>query len=344
MTIDATVAMQTLHDAGVRLCVGVPDSTLPGIDLAAIAVGMDHVAAVNEGAAVGIAVGHAIATRTPACVYLQNAGLGIAIDAWASMGCPDALDVPMVWIVGWRGHPRAKDPGHHLVHGQMTAPTLALAGLAVVELESERDLGELVRTDAKAMALLVAPGQWRGDHGRTVASRSGLGRASAIAAIVAALPSNAHVVVGVGYMGRELASRRKAMDTRADDVLVAGGMGHASSVALGLALAEPARRLVCIDGDGAFAMHLGASGTIAGRAPSSFVHIVLDNACHESVGGPPSLLADVDASALARALGYRSVVVATTVEEIRDALASTDAGPTFVHVRTVVGDPVPPRP
>jgi len=349
MTISSETLVQALADGGVRALVGVPDSTLPGLGEAWARRGAPHVIAANEGAAVALAAGYTLAGQL-AAVYLQNTGLGVAIDAFGSLVGPAVLDVPMPWIVGWRGHPEIDDVPHHRWHGELTETLCRQAGLEPVHVP--RDAGELrctvlaactkLHRDRRSYALLVSPGTF------TVPERpriAGFGRAEAILAIVRTVGPTARIVAGVGYTSRELASVRAQLGHHGDDVLAGGGMGHAASLALGLACALPQPRVVCLDGDGALVMHLGAALVVAARAPESFVHVILDNGCHESVGGDPTPLATVDVPALARALGYARVALVADAAGITAALQADVPGPTLLHVRIQAhADPPPPRP
>lgn len=89
-------------------------------------------------------------------------------------------------------------------------------------------------------------------------------------------------------------------------------MGHASSIAMGLALAKPSKSVICLDGDGAFIMHMGAAAQIGPRVLPNFKHILLNNGAHDSVGGQPTVGANIDFAEIARACGYKFVGVATT--------------------------------
>ena len=140
-----------------------------------------------------------------------------------------------------------------------------------------------------------------------------------------------------------------------DLVYVPSSMGHATSVALGLALARPDRRVVVCNGDGSMLMSLGSLVTITAVAPANLVVLVLDNGVYEVTGGQPTPgggagRADaegVDFAAMARACGFRSVFrfseLAPWAEGVRAALDV--AGPTFVALDVA---PVPgaagPRP
>ena len=91
-----------------------------------------------------------------------------------------------------------------------------------------------------------------------------------------------------------------------DFVFVPSCMGHASSQALGIALAQPHRRVIVCNGDGSMLMSLGSLVTIAGEAPKNFVMIIMDNGVYEVTGGQP-MPARPDFVELARASGIRNV-------------------------------------
>jgi phosphonopyruvate decarboxylase len=115
-------------------------------------------------------------------------------------------------------------------------------------------------------------------------------------------------------------------------------MGHASSIALGIALARPEQQVVCLDGDGAALMHLGSLAIIGSRARDNFLHIVLNNGAHESVGGQPTVGFDIDFAALARACGYASAESVSLPHDISRAVREgSGAGPRFLEIRVAVG-------
>ena len=123
-----------------------------------------------------------------------------------------------------------------------------------------------------------------------------------------------------------------------------GSMGCIASFGLGLALASPRHRVIAIDGDGALLMRLGALATIGAVAPTNLVHVVLDNAMHESTGGQATVSASADLAAIAAACGYARVLRAGDAAAIESALAA-GAGPLLVHVPLCPGTPEDlPRP
>ena len=112
-------------------------------------------------------------------------------------------------------------------------------------------------------------------------------------------------------------------------------MGHASQIALGIALAKPKTQVFCLDGDGALLMHMGGAAVIAGQAPPNFKHIVLNNGAHDSVGGQPTCGFAVDIPVLALACGYKTTLRAESPEEIKSAAERLrqSPGPALLEIR-----------
>jgi phosphonopyruvate decarboxylase len=164
-----------------------------------------------------------------------------------------------------------------------------------------------------------------------------ISREQAISLIVENLDERDALVATTGKISRELYECRRLRNGAGSeqDFLAVGSMGHASQIALGVALAQPERRVYCLDGDGALIMHLGSLAIIGSRAPRNFVHVVLNNGCHESVGGQPTAGLDIDVSQIAKACGYRTTNSATSLAELRTSLKSmtNEEGPCLLEVR-----------
>lgn len=141
-----------------------------------------------------------------------------------------------------------------------------------------------------------------------------------------------------------------------DFVMVPSAMGHATSVGLGLALAQPDRRVIVLSGDGSLLMNLGTLVTISAQAPRNLVVVVFVNGVYEVTGAqrtPASLAARdtqgaVDFAAIARACGLASVFEWRSLEELREGLGAAlhAEGPTLVvlHVEPVPGGVGPRSP
>ncbi len=340
-----------LTAAGVSLFAGVPDSLLK--DFCAYVT--DHtpsernIITANEGNAVGLAMGHFLATGKPALVYMQNSGLGNTVNPLTSLADPAVYGIPMLLVVGWRGRPDEKDEPQHVQMGRVTLETLAAIGVPSTVLPDSLDEAKAALAAALAdatkrgapHALVIKKGTFdayklqKGD-----AHPYEMTREQAIERFVAALPKNAATVATTGMPSRELFEvRERRGEPHASDMLTVGGMGHASLIALGAALELPARPVYCLDGDGAVLMHMGALATIAQTHPKNFKHVVLNNGAHDSVGGQPTVAFAVDLCAVARACGYLKATCVSTPAELDAALAdlASSDGPALVEVRVKKG-------
>lgn len=344
---------RALGAGGVEFFCGVPDSLLKEfcsyIDAAAPAG--SHVIAVNEGAAVAMAAGHHLATGKVPLVYMQNSGLGNAVNPILSLVDPEVYGIPMLLLVGWRGEPGKKDEPQHVKQGRvnvamleaMEVPHAILAPSDDAEQVVRQALEEARRTSGPYVLLVRSGvfGKSESSRPHPSAGRYGLSRERAIECILEAIPQGATVVSTTGKISREVYElREKAGTAHAADFLTVGSMGHASAIALGMSIAAPAKPMVCIDGDGAALMHLGNMTSIGTLSPPRFLHVVLNNGAHESVGGQPTCAFDVSLAQIARASGYATV--AETVEDeasLRAALPQVlDAdGPVLLEVRTGLG-------
>lgn len=125
-----------------------------------------------------------------------------------------------------------------------------------------------------------------------------------------------------GSISRELYAAKH----RDANFYMLGSMGQASSIALGIALARPERRVIVLDGDGNLLMNLGILATVRACRSHNFMHVVLDNGVYNTTGAQPSAAAVVDLARVAKAAGYRSVVVARTAAQVRRSARRMLAG------------------
>ncbi len=158
-----------------------------------------------------------------------------------------------------------------------------------------------------------------------------IARADAIAAVLERA-GDALVITANGWISREAC----AAHDRDGNFYMLGSMGLASSIGLGVALTNPQRRVLVLDGDGNLLMALGSLAMVADQQPRNFVHVVLDNEIYGSTGGQRSLSATVDLDEIARAAGYASVRRIGELAKLDDALTAT--GPVFLLIKVA---PVP---
>jgi phosphonopyruvate decarboxylase len=346
--IDPARFVSYLAELGVRFYSGVPDSLLKQLNAEILALPRDrHVIAANEGAAVGIAIGHYLRTGTPAAVYLQNSGFGNLVNPLLSLADPDVYGVPMLVIVGWRGQPGVPDEPQHMKQGRIMAPLLDALDLPWSVLprepaEAERCVKDAVTTAIERSCpypLLVEKGTFGPGRRAEPAVPELPSREQALTALVEAIGDGAVIVSTTGMLSRELFEYRvRAGGEGERDFLTVGGMGHASSIALGIALREPQREVWCLDGDGALLMHMGSLAVIADHAPAGYFHVVFNNGVHDSVGGQPTAISAVDVPAAARAMGYRYASrgkLSTLADEV--AALREHGGPSLLELRVRPG-------
>jgi phosphonopyruvate decarboxylase len=147
------------------------------------------------------------------------------------------------------------------------------------------------------------------------------------------------VLSTTGKASREVFEHRSARGEDTTDFLTVGGMGHTASIALGVSLAQPERQVVCLDGDGSVLMHMGCLPSIAAAQPQRFLHVLLNNGAHESVGGQPTVAPAVDFNAVALGCGYQAYEQADSLETLDRAWISLAKvlGPRLLEVRLACG-------
>lgn len=339
--------IDTLGSYGIDFFAGVPDSLLKNF-CAVLSARLDsrhNIVAANEGGAVGLAAGHYLATGRPACVYMQNSGEGNAVNPLASLMDRDVYGLPALLVIGWRGEPGVKDEPQHAKQGKITLSLLDCLGIPYSALSDDESVASDQIADALVVinaggvyALVVRKGTFSAPEDVPAAEPSAaepsaamnvpeLSRESAIQAVAAALGPQDIVVSTTGMISRELFEYRASAGMgHGHDFLTVGSMGHASQIALGIALERPDRRVCCFDGDGAVLMHMGSMAIVGQSGASNYVHIVFNNGAHDSVGGQPTVGLAVDLCAVARAVGYRSAVRVSTAAELRSALPGLLSG------------------
>jgi phosphonopyruvate decarboxylase len=284
----------------------------------------------NEGAAIGLAAGVYLATNKPALVYMQNSGEGNAVNPLTSLADPKVYGIPMLLIIGWRGEPGVKDEPQHVKQGEITLDLLKTLGIPYEVLPQEfvdaeaaiKKAFEFMHSSKAPYALVIRKDTfepYEALKNNTTPSPYLLTREEAIQIIlkITSTINNPVFVSTTGMASRELYESRIKMGQKGDsDFLTVGSMGHASSIALGIALHAPDRTIFCIDGDGAMLMHMGALTTIAESGVTNLKHIVINNGAHDSVGGQPTCGFKVDFGKIAKACGYQKTWLATTEEEL----------------------------
>ena len=343
--------IEALRGKGIDCFAGVPDSLLKNI----CAYITDHfdaahnIIAANEGAAVGLAAGHYLATGQPACVYMQNSGEGNIINPLASLTDPEVYNIPVLLLIGWRGRPGVHDEPQHVKQGKVTTGLLNVMGVNYEVLAKEEDkAAKQIDKAAKAFAnkevfaLVIEKDTFEDYKLQNVEVNDlTMSREEAIQTVAAALGVKDCIVSTTGMISRELFEYRAAQGQGHErDFLTVGSMGHASQIALGIAMAKPDRKVWCFDGDGAAIMHMGSMAIVANKAPKNFIHVVFNNGAHDSVGGQPTVGLKIDLPAVAKAVGYKATYSVDNKADLGVILSEVKnlGGPILVEVKVKKGN------
>ncbi|EHJ01550.1 phosphonopyruvate decarboxylase [Clostridium sp. DL-VIII] len=351
--IDVKEFYNELLNNDIDFFAGVPDSLLKSF----CAFIKDNVGerkniiAANEGNAVGLAAGYYLATKKIGLVYMQNSGIGNALNPLVSLADKLVYSIPMLLVIGWRGEPGKKDEPQHIKQGIITTKILDVLGIKYKIINNTINNNEMklivkkahnhMKENNEPYALVIRKETF--DEYKLKSNPVydfDITREDAIEMLVTNMKQNAVVISTTGMASRELFElREKYKQDHNKDFLTVGSMGHASQIALGIALSKKSNEIYCIDGDGALLMHLGGLAIIGNQKPKNFKHILINNGAHDSVGGQETVGLQVDTVAFAKACGYNEgfscsskVELIKLLEEIKDI-----EGPVFLEIKVKRG-------
>lgn len=324
----ATDILKSIEAMGIEVITGVPDSTLKQFCDGVLCYNgkLRHYVAVDEGGAVALGVGSYLASGKPACVYMQNSGIGNAVNPLVSLANTDVYGIPMLFVVGWRGEPGKKDEPQHAFQGKITCELFSTMDVDYSVIDSKtslEELGEILGRAHQEMkknrqyAIIVKKGTFEPAESLRWENGSKMVREEVLGELLQVIPQDAVIVSTTGKISRELYEQSDKLFGNHESIfMTVGGMGHASMIAYGIAQSRPEQKVVCIDGDGAALMHMGAMAFIASQAPENLFHIVINNQAHESVGGMPTSCQQTSFAKLAQAAGYVQSERIDSMEEI----------------------------
>ena len=289
----------------------------------------EHFITANEGSAVSLAAGIFLGSKKISIVYMQNSGLGNAINPLLSLADESVYSIPMLLMIGWRGEPGIRDEPQHIKQGEVTEKILKALKIPYVIIDSKnnynKDLSELIqlmKDQSKPVAILVKKDTFLPyDSKSKVQQEFEINREDAIKMIVDEANEETLIISTTGMASRELYDYRKFLNlSHKNDFLTVGSMGHSSLIALGISIQNNKKDIICIDGDGSLIMHMGNLGLIGQNKCKNFTHIVLNNGAHDSVGGQPTLGFKIDIPKIALACGYEKVISVNSQKQVKLAL------------------------
>jgi len=332
---------------------GVPDSLLKSF----CAYIKDNVSrdkniiSANEGNAIGLAAGYHLGTRKIGLVYMQNSGIGNAVNPLASLADKLVYSIPMLLVIGWRGEPDKKDEPQHKKQGLITIETLELLGIKYEVFNKTTSNEEMrlkvekaykhMKKENEPYALVIKKDTF--DEYKLKNNPDfdfEMTREEAIEAVIANMKEESVIVSTTGMASRELFElREKYKQNHNRDFLTVGSMGHASQIAMGIAVSNNDKDVYCIDGDGALLMHLGGVAVIGNQEPKNFKHILINNGAHDSVGGQETVGLKIDILAIAKACGYKKCYSCSSKQELLKLSKEIPniEGPVLVEIKVKKG-------
>ena len=337
---------------GADFYTGVPDSQLKALcNYLMNTYGIDqnhHIIAANEGNCTALAAGYHLATGKVPVVYMQNSGEGNIINPVASLLNDKVYAIPMIFIVGWRGEPGIHDEPQHIYQGEVTVKLLEDMDITTFiigkdttddEIKVAMDGFRAVLAQGKQVAFVIRKGAISYDENIEYKNDNTMVREEIIRHIVA-VSGEDPIVSTTGKASRELFEIREANgQSHKYDFLTVGSMGHSSSIALGIAINKPDRKIWCIDGDGAVLMHMGSMAVLGANKPINMVHIVINNSAHETVGGMPTVAGQIDIVGVAKACGYPYAVCVNSFEKLDAELKAAKSSDelSLIEVKCSIG-------
>lgn len=316
-----------IKQLGIEVITGVPDSTLTEFCdyINTEKTKLFHYTVPNEGAAVGIAVGTYLATGNPACVYMQNSGLGNTINPITSIVNAEVYNIPVFFIVGYRGSSEKKDEPQHKFMGRITEKMLDCLEIEYdiidnrineIKLKEIFNKAQSLLDDKKQFVLMIKRDTFDKRKNVDYFNNNTLNREYVIAEIIKKIKSTDLIVSSTGKISREVYEQSNfILNHHNQCFLTVGGMGYASMIAFGIAKSLDNKRIICIDGDSAILMHMGNLAFIGEQNIDNMIHICLNNSAHESVGGMPTSAQNLKFVEIAKTCGYSSVFIIQSLGE-----------------------------
>ena len=331
----------TLKRKKINFFTGVPDSILKNFTFE---LKKNHITVNNEGTAVSLAAGYYLSTGKLPCVYLQNSGLGNAINPLISITNKKVYSIPTILIIGWRGSPNSNDEPQHQIMGEKTKEILRLLGIKYCVVRNKKDLKkfqELIEYSKKKIATVAclversAIKNRKKKIQRKIINNYKVYRYHFIRELVNSIKTKSNIISSTGFISRELdniLNQKKISNIK--PFYMVGGMGHSASLTLGVSL-KSNNQSICLDGDGSLLMHLGSLGIVTKYGKKNFKYILLRNDTHESVGGQPTNSKHINYEVLSKSFGFRSYFLIKDKFHFKNILKKliNSPGPIFLEVR-----------
>ena len=345
--IDAKNLLLFLKKNKIDFFTGVPDSVLKNFIhiLDSNKKKVEHIITANEGSAVALAAGNYLVTKKPALVYMQNSGLGNAINPLISICHSKVYSIPLILMIGWRGSPKENDEPQHQLKGKITPSILKLLNIKFSVLNNFKDLKKIKnlinysKYKKRPVAFLIKNNTLSldGNFEKDNKLKNYLTREVVINGLLNSIKKNTRIISTTGFTSRELFQIRKNKKYKnGKDFYMVGGMGHASMTSLGYSLSSK-NQVICLDGDGSLIMHMGSLISTGLKSKSNFKHILLNNGSHESVGDQKIDTFKINFKNISKSFGYKNYYFAKNNLAFNKKLKYflKSEGPSFFEVHII---------
>lgn len=335
-----------LRSHNIDFYTGVPDSLLK--DYLSYIKNKNNYIVPNEGLAVSFATGYHLATKKIPCVYLQNSGLGNIINPLISLIDEKVYNIPMLFLIGWRGEPYKKDEPQHQRQGEITENLLKSLDIKYSILPDNMGyasfkIDELItymKKTNKPTAFLIKRQTFKNEMYKTNEIKNEIENTKLkrydVLNLLTLYLKDYKFISTTGFTSRELYSIRKEKNqSHSQDFYVVGSMGHCSTIANSYSLFSK-KKTVCIDGDGSLLMHMGSLSCIGNHNNKNLIHILLNNNSHESVGGQTTSSFKTNFHKVAKECNYKHIFLVDQIYQLKDILDNKEIiedGPIFIEIK-----------
>ena len=344
--IDPKKFISALEKNNINFFTGVPDSLMSGF-CNLIENKKKHLSSVNEGAATATGIGYYLATKKIPLIYFQNSGLGNALNPIVSLSNKNVFRIPIFLLIGWRGeinkNKMIKDEPQHIEQGLITEKLLNILKIKYKILSGNSDYKKIIKELKKysiknsvPVALLIRKKSFYQREKKKLKKNNLLFRKEILSILINILPKNTNTVSTTGVLSREL-MELNIKKKRLNNFFCVGGMGHATSIANGIALAKKNKKIICLDGDGAALMHLGSQINLSQN--NNVIHILINNEAHDSVGGQKIAGNKIKFYKIAKEIGYQKTFYCSSKAQIvrKLKIALKNKGSFFMEIKSKPG-------
>jgi phosphonopyruvate decarboxylase len=326
---------------------GVPDSLLKEFNNTILEkIDKDkHIITANEGSSIALAAGYHLSTKQIPLVYLQNSGTGNIINPLMSLAHKNVYSIPMLIFIGWRGQPGKKDEPQHITQGKCMENLIKSLNIKYDILLNDINLAKekikksitFISKNNCPFIFLVSKNTFSKSNTIYITQNNYEIHRNKALEIIMNNFKNEIFLSTTGKISRELMQLFDNNNLKKDNLFLnVGAMGHVSMISLGVAM-NTNKKVLCIDGDGSVIMHMGNLTSVGTSKQKNLIHIVLNNAMHQSVGIQPTLGFDINLTKISKSCGYKFSKCVSNYNDLNYTMKEINekniSGPIFIEIR-----------